>query len=51
MTLAQLRYVITVSQVGTLSEAAKRLYITTKFNKCNQRIRKRIRYYDFYSYQ
>ena len=27
MTLAQLRYVITVSQVGTLSEAAKRLYI------------------------
>ena len=28
MTLAQLRYVITVSQVGTLSEAAKRLYIS-----------------------
>ena len=28
MTLAQLRYVITVSQIGTLSEAAKRLYIS-----------------------
>ena len=28
MTLVQLRYVITVSQVGTLSEAAKRLYIS-----------------------
>ena len=47
MTLAQLRYVITVSQVGTLSEAAKRLYISQP----SLRIRKRIRYYDFYSYQ
>lgn len=28
MTLAQLRYVITVAQLGTLSSAAKRLYIS-----------------------
>ncbi|MCQ5063261.1 LysR family transcriptional regulator, partial [Faecalibacillus intestinalis] len=28
MTLAQLRYVITVALLGTLSSAAKRLYIS-----------------------
>ena len=52
MTLAQLRYVITVSQVGTLSEAAKRLYISQpSLTNAIKEIRKRIRYYDFYSYQ
>ena len=35
MTLQQLRYVITVAQKGTISEAAKELFISAEPDQCN----------------
>ena len=51
MTLQQLQYAVTVASVGTITEAAERLYITAESDNCNSGVGKGDESDDFYPFQ
>ena len=52
MTLQQLRYVTTIANIGSISEAAKRLFvISAKLDESHKRIRKGDGHYHLRSHQ